>query len=393
MTITNVMFLKQTAKFFLIPFLIVFLSSCSSLSSMKFWGNDEIDLDEPRSLQDISNIKSIKTNWELSFSGENYLGNFVPAFSADNIFFADSTGQIKSFNSSQGKVNWEKKVNSLSSGISSGFGMLVVADTDGNIISLDQADGSILWSVNVKGEVLAPSAISSKFVIVKTGSGELIALDKSNGEILWSYRSKLPALTIRGSSSPVIVDNKVYVSFDNGRLTVFELDSGFPVWDGAISYVSGTSELENLIDSDSNPIVEGGLVYTTNYQGNINIFDIAQKRSVWQAEASSFYSPLLIKGLIVLVESGSNMKSYSIKTLQESWNSNEFLNRQLSNPIAFDGSVMIGDFEGYIHIIDPLNGKPIGRKKISKKPIKMIISRSKNFYAVDESFNLFSLSI
>ena len=393
MTTTNVMFLKQTSKFFLIPFLIVFLSSCSSLSSMKFWGNDELDQDEPRSLQDISNIKSIKTNWELSFSGENYLGNFVPAFSADNIFFADSTGQIKSFNSSQGKVNWEKKVNSLSSGISSGFGMLVVADTDGNIISLDQADGSILWSVNVKGEVLAPSAISSKFVIVKTGSGELIALDKSNGETLWSYRSKLPTLTIRGSSSPVIVDNKVYVSFDNGRLTVFELDSGFPVWDGAISYVSGTSELENLIDSDSNPIVEGGLVYTTNYQGNINIFDIAQKRSVWQAESSSFYSPLLIKGLIVLVESGSNMKSYSTKTLQESWNSNEFLNRQLSNPIAFDGSVMIGDFEGYIHIIDPLNGKPIGRKKISKKPIKMIISRSKNFYAVDESFNLFSLSI
>ena len=36
--------------------------------------------------------------------------------------------------------------------------MLVVADIDGNIISLNQEDGSILWSVNVKGEVLAPSA-------------------------------------------------------------------------------------------------------------------------------------------------------------------------------------------------------------------------------------------
>ncbi len=54
---------------------------------------------------------------------------------------------------------------------------------------------------------------------------------------------------------------------------------------------------------------------------------------------------------------------------------------------------MVGDFEGYIHIIDPLNGKTIGRKKISKKPIKKIISRSKNFYVVDEAFNLFSLSI
>ena len=73
----------------------------------------------------------------------------------------------------------------------------------------------------------------------------------------------------------------------------FLLDSGFILWDGAISYVRGSSELENLIDSDSSPVVEAGIVYTTNYQGNFNIFDIAQKRSVWQSESSSFYSPLI----------------------------------------------------------------------------------------------------
>ena len=62
---------------------------------MKFWQvNDEYDLDEPRTLEDISNNKNIKTNWELSISGENYLGNLIPAFSADNIFFADSLGRL-----------------------------------------------------------------------------------------------------------------------------------------------------------------------------------------------------------------------------------------------------------------------------------------------------------
>ena len=65
----------------------------------------------------------------------------------------------------------------------------------------------------MKGEVLAPPAIDAKFIIVKTGSGELLALDKSSGEIMWSYRSKLPALTIRGSSSPVIDGNNVYATF------------------------------------------------------------------------------------------------------------------------------------------------------------------------------------
>ena len=62
---------------------------------------------------------------------------------------------------------------------------------------------------------------------------------------------------------------------------VFELNTGFQVWDGAISYVSGVSELENLIDSDSDPVVDGTLIYTTNYQGNLNIFDTTQKMLIW----------------------------------------------------------------------------------------------------------------
>ena len=382
-------------NFFMVIFTASLLSSCSSLSSLQFWQGekDEYELDEPRKLENISNNKKIITNWDISFTGENLLGNFIPSFAGDSIYFADSSGNIKSINSISGSINWKKEVSLLSTGISAGFGILIVADIDGNVIALDQNNGTELWTSNVKGEVLAPAAVDAKFIIVKTGSGELIALNKDSGEIEWSYRSKLPALTIRGSSSPVIDNNMVYATFDNGRLGVFELDSGYPVWDGAISYVSGSSELENLIDSDSSPVIEGGLVFTTSYQGNINIFDIAQKRSVWQSESSSFYSPLLLRGLIILVEANSNLKTFFSKNLEKSWSSNEYLNRSLSNPSSFNGFLLVGDFEGYVHIIDPLNGQTVARKKISRKPIMKLISRSNNFYAIDEDFNLFSLSI
>ena len=379
---------------FIAMFLILFvLSSCSSLSSMKFWGSDEVDSDEPKTLVPISNSVKINVNWTKSFSGDNFLGNFIPAFGSQSVFFADTNGSIKSINPNTGTIQWESQVNALSSAVAAGFGVIVVSDIEGNVITLNQDDGSVLWTLNLKGEVLAPAAIDPKFIVVKTGSGELLALDKSSGEISWSYRSKLPALTIRGSSSPVIEGDIVYATFDNGRLGVFELDSGFPVWDGAISYAKGSSELENLVDSDSNPVIDAGLVYTINYQGNLSLFDTSQKRAVWQTEASSFYSPLLIRGLIILVESKSNLRSFFTKTMEESWTSDAYLNRQLSNPISFSGFTIVGDYEGYIHVLDPLNGKTVGRKKISKKPIKKIISRSKNFYVVDESFNLYSLSI
>ena len=384
---------KKSLHFFAILQIVFILSSCSSLQGLKFWETEEVDPDEPKELSSYENQKDISIIWNLSFDGENEIGNFEPGFSSQNLFFADSEGTLSSISLKSGEKEWSTELNFLASGTAAGFGILVVADVDGNVIALDQKDGSQLWSTNVKGEILSKSVIDTQIVVVKSGSGELIGLNRVTGEIEWSYRSKLPPLTVRGSSSPVLSDDKIFVSFDNGRLGVFDINSGFPLWDGAISYASGTSELDNLIDGDSSPVIEGGLVYTTNYQGNLNIFDIAQKRSVWTSETSSFYSPVIMRGLLIVAEANSTIKSFSLSSLEESWLNEDYLNRGLSNPVSYKGSLIIGDFEGYIHIIDPLNGKTIGRKKLSRKPIKSIFTRSNSLYVIDEAFNLFSVNI
>ena len=380
-------------NFFILICASVFLVSCSTLDGLRFWQSDEVDPDEPKELTAFSDQKNISIDWSLSFDGDNQIGSFEPGFSSENLFFADAEGNVVSLNADNGKENWSRQLDFLAAGVASGFGIIVVSDLIGNVIALDQSDGSELWSVNVKGEVLSKAAIDPKRVVVKTGSGELLGLDKSSGAVLWSYRSKLPTLTIRGSSSPVISEDKVFVTFDSGRMGVFDINSGFLLWDSAISYVSGSSELENIIDSDSSPVVDGGLVYATNFQGKLNIFDIAQKRSVWSYDASSFYSPVVTRGVILVVEANSGMKSFSSKNLEESWSNEDYLNRSLSNPVSFKGDLIVGDFEGYLHVIDPLNGTTIGRKKISKKPIKTLFSRSNSLYVVDEAFNLFSIRI
>lgn len=382
-------FLKQ--KLFLLSILLI--SGCSTLDSLRFWQNDEVDPDEPKELSSFASQENIKVLWRNSYNGENEIGNFLPSFNAQNIFFSDASGNVLSMDAKTGNDNWSVKLNFLASGTSAGFGIVVVADVDGNVIALDQIDGSILWSSNVKGEVLSSVAIDAKIVVVKTGSGELLGLNKDSGEVIWSYRSTLPVLTIRGNSSPVIVDNLVYASFDNGRLGVFELNSGFQIWDGAISYVSGASELENLIDSDSNPVIEGGLIYTTNYQGNLNIFDPSQKRSVWSNNASSFFSPIISRGMLMVVEENSSIKSFALKTLEESWINSDYLNRDLSNGVSYKDNIVVGDFEGYVHVINILNGRTVGREKLSRNPIKTILSRSDSLYVIDEAFNLISIDL
>ena len=379
---------------YLILALALIISSCSSIADMQFWKSDDVEDDptKPAELKEFKNEIDINIAWVSKFNNEDDTSNFKPAFSSGKIFFSDSSGAVSSLNA-DGSINWTIQLNTLASGTAAGFGIIVVADIYGNIISLDQSNGAINWSKNVKNEVLAATAISARLIVVKTSAGELIGLNKNDGEVVWSYRSQNPTLTVRGSSEPVIIEDQIYATFDNGRLGVFQLETGFVLWDGAISYIEGNSELENLIDSDAAPLVEGRLVYANNYQGNINIFDIAQKRSVWTSKISSFYSPILAKGMMILIQDDSSIKSFSTNTLLESWSSNEYKNRNLSNGVNFKGNIFFGDDEGYVHALDPLSGKTIGRKKVSRHPISNIVSRSDSFYVVDENLQLFSLSI
>ena len=122
-------------KALLIIFVFI-ISSCSSMDSLKFWQSDEVDIDEPKKLENFTDNLSIDVNWKISFNGDNSLGNFIPSYSGNNIFFADTSGNISSIDSYTGEVNWEIETVLLASGISSGFGILVVGDVDGNVIAL-----------------------------------------------------------------------------------------------------------------------------------------------------------------------------------------------------------------------------------------------------------------
>ena len=375
---------------FLSSILILTISSCSSIA---FWQSDEVDLDEPRELIDFNERFEFTENWETKFKGESNLNSFIPAFAGNSLFFVDPEGNVTSIDINSGEVLWDSELETIvSAGIVAGFGRLFLSDDQGNLICLDQDDGSLLWKTFAGGEVLANVDVDAGLVVVKTASGFLNAFDLENGSEEWSYRSQAPNLTVRGSSSPVIDNNIVYATFDNGRIGAFNLKTGLPIWDGAISFTEGVSELDNLIDADSSPVLEGSRIYTVNFQGNLSVFDSAQRRTVWESKESSFYEPFILRGVLGIISADSKISTYSSRTFEGSWKLDEYALRELSNPETFKGYILIGDLEGYIHAIDPLTGITVARKKISRNKIITLISRSDSFYAIDEKMRLFSLS-
>ena len=379
-------------KNLLLSFSLILISSCSTLA---FWSDEsEEETVEPVELQSIQNEFPVSIQWKKSFKGSNTLGSFKPSFYSGEMLIADPEGNIVSNNPQSGEMNWKIALErELSAGIAAGFGKLVVSDTNGFVIALDSATKEILWEKNIGGEVLSNAVVNASLVLVKNSVGELVALNSSTGEIKWSFRSQLPALTVRGTGEPIVENGIVFSSFDNGRLAAFQLDTGFFLWDGPISFVEGSSELENLIDGDSAPVLAKQLIFATNYQGNITAFDVAQKRPVWNSNASSFHSPVIANNMIMVLEEDGSILSFSLANLAPSWSSEEYSRRQLSNGATFKNLMLVGDLEGYLHVINPLTGITVGRKKVSGNPIMSIITFRESAYIIDQESNIVAVTL
>ena len=376
-------------------FLSVILILISSCSTLAFWEDDtEDEVIEPVALKSFKNEYPLSIEWKKSFKGENDLGSFKPSFYSGNMLVADPEGNIASLNPQSGKENWKINLNrELASGVASGFGKLVVSDLNGFVIALDIDTQEIIWEKNIGGEVLSNAVVSASLILVKNSVGELVALSASSGETKWSFRSQLPALTVRGTGESIIENGIVFSTFDNGRLAAFQLETGFFLWDAPISFVEGSSELENLIDGDSAPVLAKQLIFATNYQGNLTAFDVAQKRPVWNADASSFYSPIVTNNMIMVIQDDGSILSFSLANLSSSWTSEEYLRRQLSSGVAYKNLLLVGDLDGYVHAINPMTGITVGRKKVSGNPIMNIVTFRDFAYVIDQESNVVAIQL
>ncbi|MDC0029782.1 outer membrane protein assembly factor BamB [Pseudomonadota bacterium] len=370
----------------------VMISSCSTLA---FWEDDsDVEVIEPVALQSFKNEYSLSIEWKKSFKGENGLGSFRPSFYSGNMLVADPEGNIFSINPQSGKENWKINLDrELAAGVASGFGKLIVSDLNGFVIAIDSDKQEIVWEKNIGGEVLSNAVVSASLILVKNSVGELVALSSLSGEKKWFFRSQLPALTVRGTGESIIENDIVFSTFDNGRLGAFQLETGFFLWDAPISFVEGSSELENLIDADSAPVIAKQLIFATNYQGNLTAFDIAQKRPVWNANASSFYSPVVANNMIMVIQDDGSILSFSLANLSPSWTSKEYLRRQLSSGVAYKNLLLVGDLDGYVHVINPMTGITVGRKKVSGDPIMNLFTFRDLAYVIDKESNIVAIKL
>ena len=364
-----------------VPLLLV--AGCSWFAWLPWVDGDEKDPDEPAALVDFDAEAKIDRVWRARI-GEGLGGKYLrlsPVVVADRVYAADAYGSVAAINRFDGKTVWRTRVDEadgpsffkfwdrrdaafLTGGVGAGDGRILVGTTRGEVVALDAGNGEIAWRTKISSEVLARPAADDGIVIVQTSDGKITALEGDDGAMRWSFDTQVPILTLRGTAAPVLLNGLVYAGFATGKIVVVRAESGEPVWEQRVMLPEGRSELDRMVDVDSTPLVGGSFVFAASYQGRLKAMRRSDGALVWEQEASSFLDLAEGYGQIYIVSDDDVIKAVEQTDASVVWEQDGLRNRQLTSPLAFGNYVLVGDAQGYLHVLAQSDGRFIARRKI-----------------------------
>jgi len=327
----------------------------------------------PAELVDYSPESEIEVLWKetIGVGADEQTLRLVPAVANGKVLAADREGLVQARDARTGDLLWEVEAEvPFSGGPGLGAGTVILGTSDAEVLALNIENGEQLWKTKVSSEVLSVPVVAKGMVMVRTTDGVLVALDERTGGKRWSYELTVPALSIRGTSSPLIVEDNVISGYDNGKLIALRLQDGKNVWESSIAVPSGRSEVERLVDLDVDPIESQGIVYTASYQGGVSAVSELDGDVLWRKEdVSSFAGLSHDSRYLYVTDSKSHVWQLDQRNGASLWKQQDLHHRKLTAPLAYENYVVVGDFEGYVHWLSNTDGRQMGREQITDSPI------------------------
>ena len=364
---------------------IFFLSSCSTLSSLKFWGDDDGE-EGPSELYSIVDNRILDREWSVSNGNDSLYGRLIPVVYDGKVFYINSLGYISSVDLDTGKLVWSKDTQDIvSSGLDVNFKTISYGTLDGNLVALDYENGNEIWRSPTSSESLSPPVNSGSHIIVQTIDGRVAGYELKTGKREWFHQTVLPSLTLRGTSRPFIDQGFIFTGFASGKIAMIYPDSGAIRLELPVTLNEGKSELERIVDIDGRSIIVNNLLVAASYQGNLTAINLRDGRPAWQEEISSVKDLTSNGNRIIAVDSKGLVKAFGTATGARIWEQEDLKLRKLTAPASISNLVAIGDFEGYIHLLNAQSGNFEGREKVSRNAITEIVSQGNYLLVVDAS--------
>ncbi|WP_153160967.1 outer membrane protein assembly factor BamB [Zoogloea sp. 1C4] len=336
------------------------LGACSSLNPFSSSG-------KLPALTPITSPVATSEAWRVRV-GNTGVYVLQPAIVGDAVFAAGDGDVVRLDN---GRVRWKTPLKvTISGGVGSDGSLVVVGTPKGEVIALDANSGQVKWRVPVNAEVLAAPAVSNGLVVVRSADSRLFGLDSADGRQRWVYQRATPPLSLRNSAGVLLESNVILAGFPGGKLAAVSPANGSLMWEGTVAIPRGATELERMSDITSLPVMGSRATCAVAYQGRIACFDMSNGSTLWTRDLSSSKGLDLDDSQVFVTDDKGAVLALDIGSGASAWKQDQLAGRGTGRPrVINDYYVVVGDAEGYVHLLRKDDGRLVGRLRPASSPV------------------------
>ena len=351
-------------------------------------GSDAV---KPSPLPQLKPTVQARVAWRNSL-GDSKRYVFTPALRAGAIYAAANDGSVARFDAANGKQVWRASSGErLSGGVGADADQVLVGGEKGVVLAYS-LDGKRLWRSDVTSEVLSAPRSAGGLVVVRSGDGHIAALDAATGQRRWEYQATLPPLLLRADGGVAVTRSAVLAGLPGGKLVALNLETGAPIWDAMVAQPKGANELERITDIAAAPVVDGDHACAVTFQGRVACYELAKGALLWSRDASSVVGLAADQDTVFMVDENSVVMAFDKASGATVWKQDKLAARRLSAPAVVDSLVVVGDLEGYVHMLERDSGAfaarvPTDGSAISAQPLRiggnvLVQTRRGGLYAI-----------
>ena len=296
---------------------------------------------------------------------------FSPALVGDSVVAAARDGTVVRLGTADGMPQWRTELGvRLSAGAGADLRTVAVATDEGEVLALDAETGKLRWRARVSSEVLAAPRLAGGLVLVRSADSRIYAFDAEDGKRRWVYQRVSSSLMVRTPAGLSVLQGSVYAGFSGGKLVALGLVDGGVRWEATVALPKGATELERVTDVVGDPAVLGREVCAAAFQGRIACFDTQSGSQLWARDMSTVTGASVDARYAYVSDDRGAVHALDRSSGRSLWKQDRLAHRQLSQPLPLGTEIVLGDLQGYVHVLARDSGAFAGRAATDGSPVR-----------------------
>ena len=260
----------------------------------------------------LSLVFPLSLSWSARTKGikDNAIDLPQPIIASGRVFSIDGDSKLHAFALATGTLLWsfslDPQADDPTPGIKGGIayrnGVIVAHSGRQNLYALDANTGSVIWQKTLDESLRGGPTLSElNSVIVTDLDGQVYVFTLSDGTLIWQ-RSGFPVETVvYGTSSPAILEKNLIVSGQAGEIAIYNLLSGALLWADSLASFNPRTPLERLGDIRAFAATDQRYAYFISQSGRMSAFEVNSGFEVWAKPLSGIEMPWIVENTIFVV--------------------------------------------------------------------------------------------